>query len=120
MFVGEAIFGGALLCFAPFRAEFLRTLRTNTGALLGLNGANELINIGGGLGARYALLLAPLSLVQAVGSTTTLFVFAFGVLLSRFWPDLARERLALGDLVKKGAAAALVAAGVILIGGEPT
>jgi drug/metabolite transporter (DMT)-like permease len=117
MFVGQAIFGAALLAYAPYRAEFLRALRSNTGALLALNGANELINIGGSLGTRYALLLAPLSLVQAVGSTTTLFVFGFGVLISLFWPALGRERLTAADLVQKGAAAGLVAAGVILVGG---
>jgi hypothetical protein len=43
------------------------------------------------VGTRYALLLAPLSLVQAIGSTTTLFVFAFGILLSIFFPTLGHE-----------------------------
>ena len=56
-----------------------------------INGSNELINLGGGLGSRYALMLAPLSLVQAIGSTTTLFVFGFSVLLSVFFPASVRE-----------------------------
>jgi hypothetical protein len=38
-------------------------------------------------------LCALLSLVQAVGSTTTLFVFAVGVILSIFFPALGREDL---------------------------
>src|SRR5262249_53036220 len=100
----------------PYRAEFLRTLRLHPRALLTLNGANEVINLTGSLGTRYALLLAPLSLVQAVASTTTLFVFAFGVLLSAFYPAFGRERLAGLDLLQKGAAACLVALGVILVG----
>lgn len=69
MFVGEAIFGAALLTIVSFRTQFVRLLRTNPGALLAINAANELINIGGALGNRYALVLAPLSLVQAIGST---------------------------------------------------
>jgi uncharacterized membrane protein len=115
MFVGEAIFGVALLMVSSFRQEFIRLLRSNTAALLTINGANELINIGGGLGNRYALVLAPLSLVQAIGSTTTLFVFIFGILLTLVAPGLGRESLARRELLQKGAAALLVAVGVALI-----
>jgi drug/metabolite transporter (DMT)-like permease len=77
--------------------------------------SNELINLGGSLGNRYALMFAPLSIVQAIGSTTTLFVFAFGVLLSVLFPQLGREALSRRDLLQKGAAAALVAVGVALV-----
>jgi hypothetical protein len=93
----------------------VRLLRTNTAALLTTNGANELINIGGALGNRYALVLAPLSLVQAVGSTTTLFVFFFGIVLTLVAPRLGREALATRELLQKGGAAVLVAIGVALI-----
>ena len=69
---GEAFFGAGLLAVPSYRAQFLALLRANPGAVVSINAANELINLGGGLGNRYALLLAPLSLVQAAGSTTTL------------------------------------------------
>jgi uncharacterized membrane protein len=115
MFVGEAVFGCALLLIPNYRREFLTILRTNTVAVLSINGSNELINIGGGLGNRYALLFAPLSLVQAIGSTTTLFVFAFGVVLSLVWPKLGREDLSRRELTQKAAAAVLVALGVALV-----
>ena len=93
MFVGEAIFGVGLLSVPAYRRQFTDLVRTQTGPLLTVNGANELINLGGGLGARYALTLAPLSLVQAIGSTTTLFIFIFGTVLSLLAPGLAREDL---------------------------
>jgi drug/metabolite transporter (DMT)-like permease len=115
MFVGEAIFGIGLLLIPSCRRQFLAMLRANTAALLTINGSNELINIGGGLGNRYALLFAPLSIVQAIASTTTLFVFAFGVALSVFFPGLARERLSGRELTQKGIAAAFVALGVALV-----
>jgi hypothetical protein len=115
MYVGEALFGCALLLVPAYRRQLAATLRVNTVALLSINGSNELINLGGGLGNRYALMFAPLSLVQAIGSTTTLFVFAFGVILSVLWPNLAREDLSGGELAKKGAAALLVAGGVALV-----
>jgi uncharacterized membrane protein len=117
MFVGEALFGAALLAIPSYRAQFLALLRSNPGAVVSINAVNELVNLGGGLGNRYALLLAPLSLVQAVGSTTTLFVFAFGVLISIFFPSLGREDLSPPQLVRKGAAAVLVAAGAALVSG---
>ena len=115
LFVGEAVFGAVLLMIGSYRREFAALLRRNTGALLSINASNELINLGGGLGNRYALLFAPLSIVQAIGSTTTLFVFAFGVVLSLAYPHLGRENLSLRDLTQKGLAAALVATGVALV-----
>jgi len=115
VFVGEAVFGCALLTMPPYRRQFAAMLRTNTIALLSINGSNELINLGGALGNRYALLFAPLSLVQAIGSTTTLFVFGFGVVISALCPRLSREKLSGRELAQKGVAAALVAAGVALV-----
>jgi drug/metabolite transporter (DMT)-like permease len=115
MYVGEALFGCALLLVPMYRRQLLAMLRVNTAALLSINGSNELINLGGGLGNRYALMFAPLSIVQAIGSTTTLFVFAFGVVLSLVWPGLGRENLSGRELLKKGIAAVLVAFGVALV-----
>ena len=114
MFVGEAIFGAALLSIRSYRRQLIALLRANTAALLTINGSNELINLGGGLGNRYALMFAPLSIVQAISSTTTLFVFAFGVALSVLFPRLAHETLSSRDLLQKGAAAVFVALGVAL------
>src|ERR1700733_1846363 len=115
MFAGEAMFGCALLLLPFYRKEFTTVLRHNTAPLMLINGSNELINIGGGLGNRYALMFAPLSLVQAIGSTTTLFVFAFCVGLSLVWPKLGREDLSGRELLQKGMAALLVALGVALV-----
>ncbi len=114
-FVGEAVFGGALLTIASYRRQFAAALRANTVALLSINGANELINLGGGIGNRYALMFAPLSIVQAIGSTTTLFVFLFGIVLSALFPQFSRERLSGPELTRKGLAAVLVVLGVILV-----
>ena len=115
LFVGEAVFGAVLLMIGQYRREFTALLRQNTGALLSINASNELINLGGGLGNRYALLFAPLSIVQAIGSTTTLFVFAFGVVISVVYPRFGRENLSGRELAQKGIAAAFVAAGVALV-----
>jgi len=114
-FVGEGLFGAVLLARARERKEFFALFRRNPGAVLGVNGANELINLGGGLGVRYASLLAPVGLVSAISSTTTFFVFAFGILLTRFFPRLGREDLSAANLARKAAGAVLISAGVVLI-----
>ena len=113
-FVGEALFGVGILLVPRYWRQFLLLLKTNTAALLAVNGANELINLGGGLAVRFASLLAPVVLVSAISSTTTLFVFLFGVLLTLFLPNLAREDLSRANLIQKGIAALLVAIGVLL------
>ena len=115
MFVGEALFGCALLLVPSYRKQFIAMLRAYTIALLSINGSNEIINLAGGLGSRYALMFAPLSIVQAIGSTTTLFVFGFGVVLSLVSPRFGRESLSGRELLPKGIAAALVALGVALV-----
>ena len=115
LFVGEAIFGAVMLAVGSYRRQLTAVLRANMVALLAIGGSNELINLGGTLGSRFALTLAPLSLVQAIGSTTTLFVFVFGIVLSLLFPQLLRETLSFGELAQKGAAALLVAVGVALV-----
>ena len=117
-YLGEAAFGLAVLLLPAMRMEFFGLFRRHPGAVLGINAANELINLGGNLGARYALLLAPLSLVQAISGTTTLFVFGFGVLLTLFLPQLGREDLSWRNLLQKGGSALLIAVGVALVSGS--
>jgi uncharacterized membrane protein len=115
MFAGEALYGVGFLCVGRFRRQFIELCRTNGTALLALNASNELINLGGGLANRYALIFAPMALVQAVGSTTTLFVFVIGVILTLVAPSISRENLSAREFARKGAAAVLVAIGVVLV-----
>src|SRR6266568_2594057 len=99
--VGQAVFGGVLLAIAEYRRQFFALLRADPLPVTAISGTNELINMAGILGARYALLFAPLSLVQAIGSTTTLFVFIIGAALSALDPALSREDLSAGNLAQK-------------------
>jgi len=116
-FVGEGLFGAGILAIPAYRRQFVLLLHTNTGALIGVNGANELINLGGGLSVRFATMLAPVALVSAISSTTTLFVFAFGTLLSVIAPRFSHEDLSRGNLARKAVAAAVVTVGVVLASG---
>ncbi len=114
-FVGEGLFGAAILAVPRYRRQFVTLFRKNPGAVLGVNAANELINLGGGLGVRYASLLAPVALVSAVSATTTFFVFLFGILLTLFFPKFGREDLSARNVYQKAAGGLLIMAGVALI-----
>ncbi len=116
-FVGEALFGAGILAVPRYRRQFVDLVRRFSGPLLGVNGANELINLGGGLSVRYATMLAPVALVSAVSSTTTLFIFALGTLLSFFAPQFSHEGLSRRELSRKAIAAVVVTGGVLLAGG---
>jgi uncharacterized membrane protein len=115
MFAGEALYGVVFLSIASYRAAFMHLLRSNGKALLAINASNELINLGGALANRYALIFAPLAVVQAVGSTTTLFVFLIAVLLTWLFPGISRENLSPRVFISKGIAAVMVTAGIFLV-----
>jgi drug/metabolite transporter (DMT)-like permease len=117
-YVGEALFGIVILLIPSERRTFVKLFRTNPRALLMMNALNEIVNLGGSLAARYALVLAPLALVQAVTSTTPLFSFIFGILITVFLPKLGRENISKRNLIQKSLAAILVVAGAILAGGS--
>jgi drug/metabolite transporter (DMT)-like permease len=114
-FVGEGLFGTAILMVPRYRHQFVHLFRRNPGAVIGVNAANELINLGGGLGVRYASLLAPVGLVSAISATSTFFVFLFAILLTLFFPRLGREELSARNVFQKAAGGVLIMAGVVLI-----
>ena len=91
-------------------------LRGGMARVVSVNAASEVINLAGSLAQRYALVLAPLSLVQAVGGTAPLFVFLFGVALALLSPRLAKEDLSPSSLLIKAVSAVLVVVGVSLLG----
>lgn len=114
-FVGEGLFGGAILAMPRYRRQFWTLFRRNPGPVIGVNAANELINLGAGLGVRYASLLAPVALVSAVSATTSFFVFLFGILLTLFFPRWGREDLSGRNVIQKAVGGILIMAGVALI-----
>jgi drug/metabolite transporter (DMT)-like permease len=114
-FVGEGLFGAAILAMPDYRRQFVRLFRKNPGAVIGVNAANELINLGGGLGVRYASLLAPVGLVSAISATSTFFVFLFGILLTLFFPRYGREELSARTVFQKAVGGLLIMGGVVLI-----
>ncbi len=114
-FAGEALFGAAILAIPKYRKQFFELFRIHPGPMVTVNAANELINLAGALGVRFASLFAPVVIVSAIASTTTLFVFFFGILITLIMPKFGREDLSRKNLIQKGIAAALVAVAIVLI-----
>jgi drug/metabolite transporter (DMT)-like permease len=115
---GQVIFGIAVMFVARERRRFIAMLKANTAAVLVVNTVNEVLYLTGNMGAGYAVLFAPVAVVQAVSSTTTLFVFVFGIILTLVMPRFGREDLSRANLWRKGVAIALVTVGAYLAGGN--
>jgi drug/metabolite transporter (DMT)-like permease len=111
-----ALAGVVLFSFVrPYREPFLRTLRKNSAAVIGLNAFNEIIAVVGYLLISYATLLAPVALVSVVAGFQPLMVFLLGWGLTTLVPGIARERLSRRQVVQKLVAMGLVLAGTFLL-----
>jgi drug/metabolite transporter (DMT)-like permease len=67
-FAGQILFGAILMLIASNRQQFRKMMHENTGAVLSVNGANELINLGGNLGVRYSLIFFPRELCRRLAA----------------------------------------------------
>ncbi len=101
-FAGKVIIGLALFALVgSYRRQFLTVLRENKTSILGLNALNELLALLGEGAAVFAVLLAPVVLVQVVGGLQPLFVFLYGIVLTVLFPKAVHESLAPRDLGHK-------------------
>lgn len=94
------LFGGALLLFPKIRRQFVNTIKRNGAKIVGLNVANEIINIIPKVLVNYATLLAPLALVWAVAGVQPIFVFVLGILLTLYLPKYFNEDISRKKLIK--------------------
>ncbi len=114
---GDSIMGLIFLLFvASYRDQFFNLFKTSAVFIIGVNVFNEIITLIGQLLARYAFLLAPIFLVQAVGGFSPFFVFFFGALLTLIFPRLGiKEDLSKKALIQKFLAIAIMFAGTYII-----
>lgn len=115
-YIGYVILASFILLFVrSYREQFMRVIQINSVPVIGLNVLNEIISVGASLAISFALLLAPIALVQAVNGFQPLFVLFYGVLLTLFFPRLSIESLARKDLMQKIFAIFIMGIGVYLI-----
>lgn len=118
-FVGKVIFG--LLLFAlvgSYRRQFLAVIKENRASILSLNAFNELLALLGEGAFVFAILLAPVVLVQVVNSFQPMFVFMFGLLftyLARFSPFFLKESVTKRNLIQKVIGIAVMLVGTLIL-----
>ena len=69
----------------------------------------------GNLLFQYASLLAPLALVWAVNGFQPVFVLVYGLLITRFFPQVGEENLERKQLMQKAVAILIIFAGTYLL-----
>ncbi len=115
-FAGKVVFGIIIfLTIKSYRNQFLAVLKENRASILALNSVNEVLAIVGEAALVYAVLLAPVALVQVVSGFQPMFVFFFGILLTLFLPRFGQESLAKKHLIQKFVGIAIIIVGTILI-----
>jgi drug/metabolite transporter (DMT)-like permease len=112
-FVGQVMAGLILLvCVPSYRRDFLGLFKQQKFAAVGLIAVSETLFSVSEAVTLYATLLAPVALVLLVNSFQPLFVFALGIVLTLFFPRVAKESLGGMKMLQKG-----VGVGLMLVGG---
>ncbi|MFT5036873.1 MAG: drug/metabolite transporter (DMT)-like permease [Candidatus Azotimanducaceae bacterium] len=98
-----------------WRNEFKCFVTENLGLGVSLNAANEMLTICGDLLFAYAILLAPLALIQTTEAYQPVFVFIFGLLLTFFVPKWVHEDISRGAIIQKALGITIVVIGSALL-----
>lgn len=115
--VGMVFFGLFCIAFvAPFRRDFLRIARVRTAEVVTINVAGETGQTIATAVSYYSVLLAPLSLVLLMSYTfQPLFVFIEGIIITRFFPKIAQEKLSRRHIYQKLGSIVIMCIGVYMI-----
>ena len=90
-------------------------MRKNKVTVLTLNGINEIVNIIAKLSFNFASLLAPITLTWIVNGFQPFFVFAYGVILTVFFPHISQEKIGGKHLAQKLIAIIVMFVGVYFL-----
>lgn len=101
-YVGTMILGLLLFIFIKrYRDEFFSILKNNARKILALQGGNEIFNESGNRLIQYAILFTPVTLAQVVNGFQPAFVFIIGLMLTIFFPHIAKEKIERRHLAQK-------------------
>lgn len=99
------------LTYKRYRDQFNEFIKVNAGVGLSLNGLNETMTLIGDVLFAFAILLAPLAIIQSVEAFQPFFVFIIGILLTLFLPKIFTEDISAEALIQKTAGVILVVIG---------
>lgn len=113
---GKFLFGVILyFAVASYRKEFIHLIKTSGKAVISLNVFNEIIGLIGEFALIFAVLYAPVALVQSVSGMQPAFVLIIGVFLTVFFPKFAEESLTRKFLAQKILGIVIITIGVYLL-----
>lgn len=100
--IGLTFFG--IYIFAALRSDrvsFIHTFRIQSKQIIGINLASEGLTMVGNLSLLYAVLLAPVALVQLTTNLQPAMVLGIGIILTVFFPTIATEKISTKHLLHK-------------------
>jgi uncharacterized membrane protein len=106
-----------LVCVPSYRRDFLDLFQQSKVGAVGLIALSKTLFSVSEAVTLYATLLAPVALVLLVNSFQPLFVFAFGIVLTLFFPCVVEESLGRMKMLQKSVGICLMVAGGYLISG---
>lgn len=113
---GKFLFGVILyFAVASYRKEFIHLIKVSGKAVISLNVFNEIIGLIGEFALIFAVLYAPVALVQSVSGMQPAFVLIIGVFLTVFFPKFAEESLTRKFLAQKILGIVIITIGVYLL-----
>ena len=112
--VGIVIIGVGIYSFHNnYRRQFHTFIKKNWGVGLSLNAVNESLTVAGDVLFTYAILLAPLALVQSMEAYQPVFVFFIGLILTKISPDILKEDTGRNAIIQKVLGITLVVIGTV-------
>jgi uncharacterized membrane protein len=115
-YIGAGLFSIGLIGGMPsYRRALITVLCSRRAyALVSLTLGGEALNLSANLAVGFAGLMAPLALVSIVAGLHPLFLFAYGILLTVFFPALGREHVTPQHILQKVVAIGVMGAGAIV------
>lgn len=113
---GKVVFGIGLLIFIKsYRKQFIALIKLNGAAIFSLNVLDEVLGLAAEFALVFAILIAPVALVQSVSGLQPAFVLIFGILITIFFPKFGKEALERKFLAQKIIGVIIITAGVYLL-----
>lgn len=113
---GKFLFGVILfLALKSYRTEFIGMIKNNGFTVVFLNIVNEIIGLIGEIATVFAVLMAPVALVQSLTGLQPVFVLIMGILLTVFFPKFSQEMLTRKHLTQKILGVVIITIGIYLL-----
>lgn len=114
-YVANGLVGFAFLLIPRARRPFIKTITKKPWQALSESLLNDGVYLLGTMAANFALLLAPVAIVQAVMGVQSLYMVVIGAWLTRFWPRIIKEHVSKRDMRQKVITVGVIIGGMALL-----